>query len=1843
MKYFNTFLLAAATLLAACTSNDNVKFSSPTTLFVDQITAHTAGVISITDPIKVKLTKNMGDSLTGKIIEKPLFEISPGLEGKTYWQDNQTVVFEPASRLQSGQTYQVTFKLEALYPNLPAEKQTFKFEVKTLKQNFEVATQGIRYYSKTDKTKLKIEAHLQTADFSEAETIQKMVTATQNGQPISISWQAGTRQNTYPFTIENVKRASQPGKVQLHINGQPLGLTKTQTLEVDIPALDEFKVVSTQIVRGKENYISILFSDPLNERQNVNGLVRFTNLDNYPRTVIHVNELKIYPTQTIENELTLHIENAIKNAENKPLKENYETTLEFNQSKPAVRLVVENNKAIMPNSKGLIMPFEAVSLKAVEVTVIKIFEHNILQYLQVNRLGGDYQLRRVARPILTKTIPLTDAGVTNLNKWNRFSLNLEDIISAEPGAIYQINIGFRKKHALYFCGQQNQTQAIDELPDDWDNADESSYWDTNNYYYDYNYNWEERDNPCSTSYYGNRRSVSQTLFASELGIIAKHGTTGKLHVFITNLLTTQPEASTKVDVYNYQQQLIASGQTDSEGSLALEVNGKPFVLVAKKGNQTGYLKLDDGSSLSLSNFNVAGTQIKKGLKGFMYGERGVWRPADTVHLAFILQNQNDELPENHPVITELYNPSGQLYARKISTQTKGNIYRFDFTTPSDAPTGNWLAKTKVGGASFTKTVKIETIKPNRLKVNLAFDKEKFTANDRYITGDLNVRWLTGATASNLKAEYELKLVPVKTKFEDFPNYSFDDAAKDFYSERTMVYQGRVNADGYAKVTLDLGDAPNAPGALNAKLYGKVYEEGGDFSISSLTIPYLPYRSFVGVATPEGDKRGMLLTDKDHTVHIATVDAQGNPINRERIKVALYKLDWRWWWDTSYDYISSYVGNSYREPVQQATLSTHNGKGEWKLRINYPEWGRYYVQVTDPESGHSAGKVVYLDWPGWAGKGKRGNLDGAAMLDFVVEKEEYQVGDEIHINLPSTPGNRVLVSLETGSKLLQSFWVATKEGSTPISFEATPAMAPNIYVHLTMIQPHGQEQNDLPLRLYGVSSVKVVDKNTRLTPQLKMPDVLKPEETFSIEVSEAQGKPMSYTLAVVDEGLLDITNYKTPEPWNAFFKREALGVKTWDVYDDVIGAFGADISHLLAIGGDDELAPKEQKEGNRFKPVVKFLGPFTLKAGAHNKHTLQMPQYIGSVKTMVVAASESAYGHAQLTTPVKQPLMVMATLPRVAGPGETLSLPVTIFSLANQIKDVTVNVATDGLLTQKGKAQKTVHFTKQGNKLAYFELTSAQAIGTGHVKVTATSGKLTAHYDIDINVLPRNPAITKTTDKLLAPGQQWKTQYTPVGILGLNHASLEISSLPSLNIEQRLGYLIRYPHGCVEQTTSSVFAQLYLGKLVNLATERQEEIQKNINAAIIRLKGFQTSDGGFSYWPGESFASTWGSNYAGHFLVEAQNAGYAVSESMLANWVNFQTRQARAWSRAGSRTNNDLVQAYRLYTLALAGKPAMGAMNRLKEDKRTSPAATWRLALAYAAGGYPKQANKLLEGLSMATEEPSNYQATFGSATRDKAMVLETLLTLNRKEEAFDLLMDIANEMSQPNRWMSTQTTAYCFIALAKYANRFKLNQPTHTIVTVQGNTTTLSGTDFVQQLYLTQPDQPAMATVENKGDAPVFARLISTGTPFELNQEAQKRNISLQVTYKDLDGQPINITQLKQGTNFKAMVSITNPGVKGNYTQLALTQLFPSGWEIINTRLDGSEATPAEATYMDIRDDRVMHYFNLNAHQSVTFTVLLNAAYKGRYYLPAITVGAMYDNSIFANKPGKWVRVLEDK
>ncbi len=1844
------FLCLFILSLFSCKSDqEQYIYHQPDPKFNSFIYAYSPNVISRIEPILIQFVNEATSTAQiGKEVDSGILSFNPSVKGNAIWENERTIKFTPTDPLKAKTNYSVSVALNKLFKNVPKDLNTFTFYTSTREPGFFVDYKGLQTVNENDLSKMKFEGSIHTSDFTDPNLVEKTLSASQSGNSkLKVNWTHSSDQIQHDFVIENVDRKNKNSKLKLYFKGNKIGIKKNLDKEIEIPAIGEFSLIDAQAVNGKEQYILLQFSDPLLKSQNLNGLIKIKSYRGSFRHVIDGNQIRVYLSKHITGVNKIEISDKIRNTANYNLSVPQKWELTFEDVKPQIRLVGKG--VIIPESDGLMFPFEAINLHTVDVEIFKIFENNIIQFLQFNELGGDTYMRRTGRIIAQETLPLKNLG-PNAGRagWNRYAIDLNDLLETDPNAIYQIRLGFKPEYSNYQCDNATaSTQGLQTITAS--NKEDKEFQSIMTYRYNWNYanyRYNHRYDPCYPPYYQSHHFVAGNVVASDLGIVAKRGNDGSVFVAVSHLKTTQPQAGTTLEFYDYQQQLIKSIKTDGDGIANTKLDRKPFVLIAEKDGKRGYVKMDDGSSLSLSRFDVSGTKTQKGLKGFIYGERGVWRPGDSIYLNFVLEDKLGKLPANHPVQFEFFDPRGQLQQQIVRSENVNNVYSFYTATSPDAPTGNWQAKVTAGGAVFNQNIKVETVKPNRLKIKIDFGKESLTKDDLNKKGSLQVNWLHGAVAKNLRAKIEAQLSSQPTEFTKFPDFVFNDPARKINMDPFTLFDGKVNENGQAQIPLKIDPSLKPPGKLKVFFKTRAFEKGGDFSSDQFALDYNPYHQYAGVSIPKnkyGSKR--LAINEDNKIAFTLVDEKGNALKNKSLNVGLYRINWRWWWDRGNDRLTSFNSAQHHNALKKETITTSkNGRINWNVKPE--EWGRYLVRVCDPESGHCSGDIFYSGYP-WNDEGN--DKSAAAMLVFSSDKKTYKVGETVKLKIPTAEAGKVLVSIENGSRVIESYWTNAKKGETNFSFYATKEMAPNVYANITYVQAHGQMNNDLPMRMYGLIPIKVEDPKTRLNPIITMPESLRPEQEIAVEVKEKNGKAMAYTIALVDEGLLDLTRFKTPDPHQSFYAREALGVKTWDIYDYVLGAYGGSLERILSIGGDAALGPKGGKKANRFKPVVRHLGPFYLEKGKKAKHNISIPNYVGSVRTMVVASHHGAYGMAEKTTPVKKPLMILATLPRVLGPGETLRLPVDVFAMENKVKSVRLSLETNGLIEIVGNDQQSLSFSQPGDQMANFNIRVKEGVGVARIKVKATGAGENASQEIEIQVRNPNPFVTNFIPKLIPAGDSWSDKLTAVGMKGTNSGYLEVSNIPPIDLGRRLGYLLRYPHGCIEQTTSSGFPQLYVNKLLDLDEQQELKVESNVKATLERLKLFQTSSGGFAYWPGNSGASHWGSSYAGHFILEAKKLGYTLPPGMLNNWIKYQKKVARTWDpnttdhREYYGQSGDLSQSYRLYTLALAGKPELGAMNRLRERKNMSPTVYWRLAATYALAGKTTIAKNMIKGLDRKVKAYQELSYSYGSDLRDQAMILETLTILKNQDEAGEMVRTIAERLSA-QEWMSTQTTAYCLLSIGKFVGDSDIDESFKFQYRLGNDTYQSLGSDRpIIQVELTEEDLKKQSfEIKNTTKGMLYSRLVLTGQPLIGDETEANSKLNMAVVFKDMEGKKMDPSKIAQGVDFIAEVSITNPGTHGAYKEMALSQIFPSGWEVHNARMDNitGNIKASDFEYQDIRDDRVYTYFDINSNKVHTYRVQLNAAYQGRYYLPTISCDAMYDKTIHSRRPGQWVEVV---
>jgi uncharacterized protein YfaS (alpha-2-macroglobulin family) len=1846
--------LCAIVLFSAC--SDRPARLSPDSAFIPYIPAFTAGHISARSPILIRIAEGQTWKDSSHAALQKLFDLEPATEGTVTWQDHLTLAFTPTQRLRQDKTYTIRFALNELI-KVPKGLEEFVFQVTTYRQGIDARVSDLQSLSTTDLTWQRAMVAVRTSDDATGLDLDGCFTAEQNGRRLNLVWEHEPNGSFHRLMADSVLRGEQPTSVIFRWDGRTIDSEDKGELVFPIPAIGDLQLVSTETHGEGEQYAALLFSDPLDPAQDISGLAGITGVDE-TRLSISGNRLLIHPGMRLSGAHQAFVAAGLANVNGRTLGKDIMVDLNFEEVVPDVRMV--GSGTILPSTDGLLMPFEAVNLNAVEVRIVRIYADNVTQFLQVNDLAGERELARVGRPLLKRTIPLRGKDIPTPGRWNRYYLDLGELIKTEPGAIYRVSLGFRRAHSTYPCPDQEtgnaslQAASIEPEEEDdasWDNPNDGYYYyDDYEYYDEEEYDHRKRKDPCSASYFrGKSVVVQRNILASDLGLIAKRANTGELFVAVSDLRTTAPLSGVKVQVLDLQRRSIGDLVTDGEGLVTLpKTPHKPFLLVASKGSQRGYLKLDDGSALNVSEYDVSGEAVDKGLKGFLYGERGVWRPGDSLYLTFILQDAEAKLPKDHSVVLELTDPQGRLDQRLVRNSGVGDTYSFRCATDADAPTGVWGARVLVGGTSFYKPIRIETVKPNRLKIALDLGGDRLTAGNEARGVKLSSNWLHGAPAKNLKAKVTVNLTRGYDAFKGYEKFLFDDLDNTLSSEEQTVFDGQLNAEGQVEFPFEVHADRHAPAVLKANIVTRVFEAGGDASLDRTDIAYYPYTAYAGIkpAEPTG-YWGTYLTDTTYRFTMASVDAMGKPLAAHKLRAQVVKVSYNWWWDGDMDGSNSYMSAPSSQVLTDQELTTDaKGRANFNFRVARPDWGRFVVRLSDEASGHVSAAWVYVDWPGYEGRSRRQGGKEAAMLTFNSDKEKYEVGDQCTLTIPTSGEGRALISLETGSRILDAKWVAVTGKETRFTFPVTADMSPNVYAHVTLVQPHAQTANDLPIRLYGVIPVFVEDRTTHLFPEIAMANEIRTDQPFSVAVKEKNGAAMTYTLAIVDEGLLDLTRFKTPDPWKHFHAREALGVRTWDLYDQVIGAFGQQLQRVLALGGSDEGGPADATKANRFKPVVRFVGPFKLAPGATAKHSFTIGNYVGSVRVMVVANADARmYGNAEKTVPVRKPLMILATLPRVVGPGETVDLPVTVFAMDKKVKDVALRIEANSFFTPLEGTSQQLRFNDVGDQVVYFRVKVKEAIGVGKVKLIAEGAGEKATESIELQVRQANQPQTSVDQTVIDAGQSWQRIPVPLGINGTNSAYLELSTIPPVDLGRRLQYLIGYPHGCVEQTTSKAFPQLYLADVMEVTDRTAQEMRGNVEIALNRLRQFQQPSGAFSYWPGEEHVDDWCSVYAGHFVIEAERKGFKLPTGMRAKWLDSQRRAARdqnpdsynEWSREGL----EMLQAYRLYVMAMANAADLGAMNRLRTTPALGFQARWTLAAAYASSNRKDVARDLVKGLGNATPSYIEHAYTYGSDLRDDAIIAEALLKMDDKATAAIVIKRLAEQLSSED-WYSTQSTAFGLMAVARLAEQTQLGKGVSFQQTVDGKTQDRFTKKSVVRIDLPSPDGKRSVAIVNTGANLLYARLVRTGAPMPGEERSENNGIGINVEYRTMDGRTLDPGELEQGTDLMAIVRVNHNGVRGWYQNLALTQVFPSGWEIRNSRLEGTEQAVANSSYsyQDIRDDRVMTYFDLRAGEQATFRVFLNAAYVGRYYLPSTTIEAMYDHAVNGRDHGRWVSVV---
>ncbi len=1793
------------------------------------------------EPIVVRFTKDLDEQNIAQAIS-----ISNDVKGVIQSIDTRTIEFIPSEAYKANANIGVTISLQDLFSDTSEEdlqdieNGTLQFEFLAEYPSYSVDLDGL---SINNSGKYILTGTLLTDIPLPYSDVQKVISAQikQGNKSVNnkVVWDDAGNTDARKFSVLVDDTSNEDRTLTIAWMGSSLGITKEAdagfagSRDFLVPKEGAFEVVN--IDDTHEEFVSIDFSEPLETSQDLRGFLivqtrRGAIAAEKVRYQLAGNNVKVYNDEGWDRAIALTISEGIKSVSGKTLAKSTSVALSDDWEKPAVRFP-STEGVILPTTQGSTLSIETKNLTGVIVEAFHISGNSIGQFLQVNNLNGERELDRVGEPIWTKSLDLT-WDVSMQNQYVAHGVDLSELVRKYPDGMFQIRLTFRHRHIMYNCSNSHADFSDLEMPADTEiitYESQKSYWDS--YEQNYRDTYSYSSDPCHPNFYrysSNRSIVAKrNVLVSDIGVMAKKTADDKWYITAADLQTTEPIANASVVMHSYIGKPIAEGSTNNDGGIILTAESPSYIVVSNN-NQSSYLKLSTATALSVSHFDVGGEKPINGVKGFIYGERGVWRPGDSIYLTFVLNDQHNQLPPNFPITFELSDPSGKVTDSKIIQAPVDGFYAIETKTLSEAKTGNWSATVKAGGQQWVKSLKVETVVPNRLSVDLDIGSDYLRRSDNEVT--LTGAWLHGAPVPNYSADVSAFFYPSSSGFSGYSDYVFSDSRRTVSNRKLDLWEGELNSNSQATFDIDFDRNADYPGKMQVQMVSTIYEPSGMFSKEQALFDYEPYETYVGLKLPKGDEaRGMLLTDVDHVGEVIVLTPDGKYAENTTLEYTIHEIEWKWWWEKDALTNASYVGSRYNRKIDSGTITTNGGTGQFKFKVKYPEWGRYLITVTDVEGGHSASKIVYIDWPGWAGRSSGEDTGSASMLTVAQDKQTYQSDETAIVTFPSSENGRALITVEKDGAIVKQEWLETQEGTTSYNLPLSDAYAPNIYVHVSLVQPHLQTQNSLPIRLYGVVPILVENPETRLQPVIAMPDSYEPNKKASVTVSEESGRPMTFTLAVVEEGLLGLTRFRTANPWDEFYKKEASRLFSWDLYSSVINAYSGNLETLLAIGGGDGGVENPEASNMRFKPVVKYFGPYELPANGKREITFDMPEYVGAVRAMVVAGRDGAYGVAESTVPVKSDLMVLPSLPRSLGVDETLEVPVTVFNGTDRNQVVEVHFASKGALNTSQKTSVNVDAGKEGT--AVFTLASSDE-GWSDITVTASMGRTSASNTTSIETISRGIPVFATEKVLLDSNASQHFSLELEAEPSSLEFMVELSSLPPIDISGRLSYLVRYPHGCIEQITSAGFPQLYVPHFVNSTSEEIEEIKKNVQAVIDKYSSYQTTSGGFAYWPGGGSPHEWGSSYAGHFMIEAKKAGYAVPDSLYNAWLSWQKQQAGQWTQ--SNETSAKTQAYRLYTLALAGEGDIGAMNRLNSLDYSGSTETLMLAAAYAVLGHDSTADTVLDNLDRDITSYRETGGTFGSNIRDSAMSLYVYNLIGETRRLADDVKDLSDILSS-DEGLSTQEISWSFISLLPYYTKTSFQEISYDIAQ-NGKTIADDFTGGSTTVELV-PSETGVhsATIKNTGSVPLYGKVLVRGTSIPGTEVRKNEKLALSVAYYDDNGSRTSPDRLDIGDNFSVRITIENKDRFDEVENIALTLPIPTGWEILNERVGSATYSDSNAfDYQDIRDDAIYTYFSLEESEGKVFNFSGTVTHSGAYSIPAIFAEAMYDDSYSAVFPG---------
>ena len=1348
---------------------------------------------------------------------------------------------------------------------------------------------------------------------------------------------------------------------------------------------------------------------------------------------------------------------------------------------------------------------------------------------------------------------------------------------------------------------------------------------------------------------------SRFVSLSDIGLIAKEGK-DKILVFTNSIKTAAALSGISVQAYGANNQLLGAGTTGADGVAEIAYTRKEFagfrpaMLIARSADDFNYLPFGT-TRINTSRFEVGGRRSNPtGLDAFIYPERDIYRPGERVNFSVILRDRQWKSPGELPVVLKFLLPNGkELKSFRKTLNAQGSLDG-SVDLAVSAITGSYSLEVYTSNDVLlaTQPFRIEEFVPDRIKVTAQLDRPFLETGN---ASKLNIHAVNffGPPAANRNYECEIQVHRRNFNPKNYPNYNFSLSDQSSLFDKN-VRQGKTDDQGNAVEHYDVPGIFKNIGLLQATFYATVFDETGRPVSRSTSVDIYTQPVFFGVAD---DGYLFYALNQPVTFPLIALDRSEKIINSATARVLVVKHEYHTVLTKNGDYFR-YESQEEDKLISSGIVSVSGEDTKYVFTPRSP--GEYELRVSIPGANSYVSRWFY-SWGAWGGDNGSFQVNNEGHIDISLDKTNYYTGENVGALLKTPFDGRMLITLET-DHVISYQYVDVDKRQAHVSLPLTADDLPNVYITATLITPH--ELSDVPLTVaHGFQSVKVEARERHMPVEIEAQASVRSHTHQKVTVKASPGSMI--TLAAVDNGVLQVTDFTTPDPYAHFYARRALEVTDYDLYPLLFPEIKAALS---STGGDGDLKKRTNPvPAHRIKILSYWSGVAQANGSGEASFEFDIPQFSGSVRLMAVAYKNESFGSKDATMTVADPIVLSSALPRFMSPGDTVTMPVTISNTTASGGGADVKLRLSGPLHPIGDQQQSISIGANSEGRATFHLAASPTIGIGKVIVDVSSKGERFTDETEIGIRPSAPLIKSTGSGSIPGGSSqpvnWSIgDYIPSSV----DYQLVLSKSPAAELGPWLSRLVEYPYGCTEQTVSIAFPQLYFGDLADLVRSRNVDASQKANAnanvqeAIRKIKMRQLYNGAVTLWDNEGTENWWATIYAAHFLIEAQKAGFDVDKSLLStmlSYINNRLKNRETVMYWYNRTFNRRIApeevSYGLYVLAVAGQPNVSVMNYYKANpSMLSLDCRYLLSAAYALAGDRRSFQQFLPASFSGEEANTMTGGSFASDIRDESLALDVLVDADPNNAQIPIMARHVVDKLKQRTWFSTQELAFSVLGLGKVARQAAGSSVTaevqvdgKKIGTMDGNPLKLSTREIAGA---SASGSAPRVSITTQGSGKLYYFWETEGISATGSYKEEDSYLKVRKHFFDRYGRPLTSNNFKQ--NDLVIVQLTlERTFSTDVDNIVITDMLPAGFEIENPRtknIPGMDWVKDDSspTALDVRDDRINLFVDLHSMRQ-TYYYAVRAVSPGIYHMGPVSADAMYNGEYHSYNGAGTIKVVE--